>query len=158
MKKLLYLFLTIFLSFSLTGCSQLLGGAFFLYLATQSDDDRAEKDEVIEFVTANEAELRKAIEEGDFSAFENQGFIKEIDADEDVVDFSCGGAGMASQTAYVGFFYTPDNDITAIWCVHVSIDSFVPSGDGMFWQEPDGDNQCYIENICGNFYYYEASY
>lgn len=122
MKKLLCLFLTIVLSFSLIGCSSILGGAFFLYLATQSDDDRAEKDEVIEFVTANEAELRKAIEEGDFSAFENQGFIKEIDADEDVVDFSCGG-------------------------------------DGMFWQEPDGDNQCYIENICVNFYYYyEASY
>ena len=27
---------------------------------------------------------------------------------------------------------------------------------GWRWEERDGDNGCYIENIDGNWYYYEA--
>ena len=156
-KKGLSLLLVVIMLFSLSGCSEILGGAFFLFLVATGDDS-ADKDEVFEFVCENEEELLQAIEDGDFSSFENQGFIKDIDADDTVVDFSCGGAGVGSGTSYVGFYYTPDNDMTAVWCAPSSASSMTPSGDGYEWREPNGDNRYYTEQISGNFYYYEASF
>ncbi len=157
LKKGLSLLLVVIMLFSLSGCSDVLGGAFFLFLVATSDD-RADKAEVFEFVCEKEEELLKAIEEEDFSAFENQGFIKEIDEDDTVVDFFCGGAGIGSGTSYVGFFYSPDNDMTAVWCAPYSAASLVPCGNGFEWGEENGDNYYYTEHICGNFYYYEASF
>ena len=113
LKKGLALLLAVIMVFSLSGCSDILGGAFFLFLVATGDDS-ADKDEVFDFVSENEEELLKAIEAGDFSAYENKGFIKEIDADETVVDFSCGGAGVGSGTSYVGFYYTSENDMAAV--------------------------------------------
>lgn len=157
MKKIICMLLVICTLFPLTGCSDVLGGAFFLFLVATSDDS-ADKDEIIGFVCEKEDELLKAIESGDFSAFENKGFIKDIDADEKVVDFSCGGAGIGSGTSYVGFYYTPNNDMTAVWCAPSSSSSLTPYENGFAWQEPNGDNRYYTEHICGNFYYYEASF
>ena len=153
-KKGLGLLLASIMLLSLPGCS---AGAFFLFLVATGDDS-AEKGEVIAFVCENEDRLRKAIEEGDLSAFENQGFIKGIDAVDAVVDFSCGGTGVGSGTSYVGFYYTPGNDMTAVWCAPSSVDLLIPSGDGFSWQEVYGDNRYYTEKICENFYYYEASF
>ena len=155
LKKGLALLLAVIMVFSLSGCSDILGGAFFLFLVATGDDS-ADKDEVFDFVSENEEELLKAIEAGDYSTFENQGFIKRIYTDETVVDFSCGGAGVGPNTSYVGFFYTLDNDMTAVWCAPAS--SLTPSGNGFEWQEANGDNRYYTEHICGNFYYYAASF
>lgn len=155
MQKRAWLFLVIVVCLPLACC--LLGGVFFLTLMAVNDD-RADKDELFAFVRENEEELRQAIETNDFSEFENQGFIREVDACETVVDFSCGGAGFGSETSYVGFYYTPDNDMTAVWCAPPAGDSLTPSGDGCEWRESDGDDRYYTEHICGNFYYYEASF
>lgn len=152
-KKVLALLLTLTLVLSMSGCTELFGILFLNYLV-EKGDDRADKDEVFEFVREHEEELLKAVEEGDFSAFENKGPIKDINADEDVVDFSCGGVGMGPETAYVGFYYTRYHDMTAVW----SQESLVPCGNGFEWCEPIGDDRYYTEQICGNFYYYEQSY
>jgi hypothetical protein len=142
----------------LIGCSEKdLAGAFFLLLVLTGDDS-ADKADVFEFVCDNEDELLKAIENEDFSAFENQGFIKDIDVNNRVVDFSCGGAGLGSATSYVGFYYTPDNNMTAVWCAPANSSLLTPYRKGFKWQEPNGDNRYYVEHICGNFYYYEASF
>ena len=155
MKKIICMLLVLCMLLPLAGCSDVLGGAFFVFLVATSDDS-ADKDEIIEFVCEKEDELLKAIENGDFSAFENKGFIKDIDADETVVDFSCGGAGIGSGTSYVGFYYTPNNDMTAVWCAPSSSGSLTPSKNGFEWRESNGDNWYYTEHICGNFFYYEA--
>ena len=157
MKKLLCVCLVIALTFSLTACSELLGSAYFLYLVVTGYDS-ADKAEIFDFVCENEEELLQAIQNGDYSGFVNQGFIKEIDAEETVVDFSCGGAGVGSGTSYVGFYYTADDDMTAVWCAPSSADLLIPSGNGFEWIEDNGDNRYYTEHICGNFYYYEASF
>ena len=157
MKKVLCVCLIVALLFSLSACSDLLGGAYFLYLIATGDDS-ADKGDIFEFVCEKEDELLKAIKDGDFSAFENQGFVNAIDADETVVDFSCGGAGVGSGTSYVGFYYTPENDMAAVWCAPSSASALTPSGNGFEWKEPNGDNRYYTEHICGNFYYYEASF
>ncbi len=154
MKKLMCLLLALCMAVSMSGC----GGAFFLFLVAIGDDS-ADKEEVFEFVCEKEEELLEAIEEGDFSGFENQGFIKDIDADETVVDFSCGGAGVGSGTSYVGFYYAPDDDMVALhWCGPRSADALKPAGAGYEWQEYKGDNYYFVEHICGHFYYYEASF
>ena len=156
-KKGLSLLLAIILIFSLSGCSDIWGGAFFLFLI-KAGDDHESQDDIFKFVREEEKELLNAIETGDFSVFENQGFIKRIDAYETVVDFSCGGAGVGSGTSYVGFYYTPENDMAAVWCAPPSASALTSSGNGFEWQESNGDNRYYTEHICGNFYYYEASF
>ena len=157
LKRVFALLLAVILTFSLSGCSNILGGAVFLFLIAMGDD-RADEEDIFAFVIENEEALLQAIETGDFSAFENQGIIREIDVTENVVEFSCGGAGVGSGTAYVGFYYTADNNMSALWCAPASADALTPSGDGYAWQEPNGDNQYYTDHICGNFYYYEASF
>lgn len=157
-RKALSLLLAVLILFSFSCCADaVVGSALFLYLAATSDD-RANKDEVIKFVCENETELLEAVESGDFSAFEDQGIIKEIDTNDTVVDFYCGGAGMGAGTIYVGFYYTADDDMNALWCAPPSGSSLTATGDGYEWQEPNGDNRYYTEHICGNFYYYEASF
>ena len=154
MKKIICLLLVLCTMFSLTGC---VGSAVFFFLVATGDDS-ADKEDIFEFVCENEEELLKAVGNGDFSAFENKGFIKDIDPDEVVVDFDCGGAGISSATSYVGFFYTAENDMVAVWCAPSSASSLTPSGNGFEWQETNGDNRYYTEHICGNFYYYKASF
>lgn len=156
-KKGLSILLAAVLLLALLGGSGILGGVYFLFLVAAGDDS-ADKDEIFEFVCEHEDELLEAVEDGDFSSFENQGFIKDIDAGELAVDFTCGGAGIGSGTSYVGFYYTADHDMTAVWCAPPSAGSLTASGDGYEWQEPGGDNRYYTEHICGNFYYYEASF
>lgn len=156
-KKGVSILLAAVLLLALLGGSGILGGVCFLFLVA-AGDDRADKDEIFEFVREQEEELLEAVEDGDFSSFENQGFIKDIDAEQAAVDFSCGGAGAGSGTSYVGFYYTADRDMAAVWCAPPSAGSLTGSGDGYEWQEPGGDNRYYTEHICGNFYYYEASF
>ena len=158
MKKFLCLFLVLGMLFSLTGCLEnVLGGTLFCLLVAAGDDS-ADKDDIFAFVCDNEQDLLKAIENEDFSAFENKGFIKSVDADADVVEFSCGGAGIGSGTYYVGYYYTQDNDMAAVWCAPSSAASLTSSGNGFEWKETNGDNRYYTEHISGNFYYYEASF
>jgi len=157
MKKIIGTLLVLCMLFSLAGCADLLGSAAFLFLAATGDDS-ADKADIFEFVYANEETLLKAIEDEDFSAFENQGLIKEIGPDDTVVDFSCGGAGIGSGTSYVGFYYTPNHDMTAVWCAPSSATALIPCGAGFEWREESGDNYYYTEHICGCFYYYEASF
>jgi len=158
MKKLLCVLLVLCMLVSLSGCAEkVLGSALFLFLAATGDDS-ADKEDIFEFVLKNEEALLKAIENEDFSSVENKGLIKDIDTDEAVVDFSCGGAGVGSGTSYVGFYYTAENNMAAVWCAPSSVSSLTPSGNGFDWQEKNGDNRYYTEHICGNFYYYEASF
>ncbi len=157
-KKGFCILLTVLMLFSLTGCDEILGSAAFLVCVITNEDDRADKAVVFEFVRENEEELLAAIESGDFSLYENQGFIKNIDADETIVDFSCGGAGVGSETFYTGFYYNSENDLAAAWCAPPSADALTPSGNGYIWYEDPGDNEYYVEKICEYFYYYEAAF
>ena len=157
MKKTICLILVLCMLLSLTGCKKLLGSAAFLTLVL-TGDNRADKDAVCTFVREHEAELLAAVQAGDYSAFENHSLIHEINTENEVVDFFCGGFGVGSGTSYVGFYYTPNNDMTAVWCAPASPSSLLPSGDGFAWREENGDNRYYSEKICECFYYYEASF
>lgn len=156
LKRGLGLLLAVSLLFSLSGCTDALMGPLFLLMVI-ADDDRADKEDIFEFVLENESELLHGIEAGDYTKFEDKGFIGSISEWQGSIEFSCGGAGFGSGTAYVGFFYSPVNDMTAVWCAPPA-EELAPCGDGFEWYEEGGDNYYYTEHICGKFYYYEASF
>ena len=151
MKKILSVMLVFCMLFLMA-----MAAAFFAFDALL--DDRVDKEDLIAFVRENEEALLEAIEQGELSEYERKGVVRKINAEEAVVDFFCGGAGVGSATSYVGFYYTPNDDMVAVWCAPVSADSLTASGDGFAWQESEGDNFYYTEHICGHFYYYEASF
>ncbi len=161
-KKLLCLLLSAMMLFSLSGCTNLIdtvvGSAVFFYLCATDNDDRADKDEIFAFVSENEEALREAVESKDYSDFENKGIVQDINPDEECIEFSCGGAGMGPSTAYTGFYYTPNNDMSAVWCAPPSEDFLKKSGNGYAWEESGTDNRYYTEKICENFYYYESEF
>ena len=156
-KNLICALLVVALIFAVVGCQRIIGGAYFLYLVATSDDSASES-EIFEFVIENEAELLAAVEREDFSAFENQGFIRDISLRDGVAEFSCGGGGVGSGTSYVGFFYTETDDMAAVWCAPSSAALLTRTEGGYEWQEKNGDNTYYVGHICGKFYYYEASF
>lgn len=148
MKRIICVLLTLFLVFLLGGCEV---------------DDRAKKEDIISFVKEKEANILECIETGDFQALEGNRPILEISADGDCVDFYCGGMGFESGSMYVGFFYSKDNDMKAVWYApSLPERTLSPFGDGYIWKEEwtdeGGGNTYYVEKICENIFYYEAHF
>ena len=123
-------------------------------------DDRESKSKILSFVIDHQEELTECINSGDFSSLDSYRIIHDVSVQENDffrnVEFDCGGAGMGGETAYRGFFWSPENDMTAIWCAPTG--TLHPSGDGYAWKEGSGDNTFYVEQICENFFYYEAEF
>lgn len=146
-RKILCLILLLLMAVSFSSCG-------FLNLL----DDRAEKADIFTFVNENKDTLAECISKNDYTAIEGNNIIQKIKTDEDIVEFFCGGSGFGSATSYRGFYYSADDDMTAIWCGPLYNEPLTKSGDGYSWEEKNGDNTYYTENICGHFYYYDASF
>ena len=161
-KKILCVLLAVAMIFSMSGCAniveQTVARTVFLFLCATDYGDYASKDAIFSFVCENEDALRSAIENNDYSDFENKGIVKDICFYGDGIEFYCGGAGVGAETFYTGFFYTATNDMTAVWGAPSSAYSLKKSGDGYEWKEQQGDNRYYTQKICDNFYYYEEEY
>ena len=141
MKRTAILFLAVCLL--LTGCISL--------------DDRAEKSSIFRFVQEKQELLAQCMEIGSFDKVTVFKTVQKVDVYEDHVDFYCGGAGFGPATAYCGFFYTETGNMGAVWCAP-GAEYLTPSGAGYLWEEKDGDNRYYVEQICEYYYYYEASF
>jgi len=116
--------------------------------------DHLSKKQIFALVSDNEELLLQCIAENDFEkAYAIKG-ISYISVEEKIIEFGCGGSGFGSGTSYYGFYYTTDDNMTAIWCAG----PVVPDGRGYSWTEENGDNRYYTEKICDCFYYYEASF
>lgn len=150
MKKALCLFFCLIVALSFASCS-----------FPNPFDDRASKEDIFAYVKENEAELLDAINKDDFLTIRTSTRIIQLIDDDEIgrgfVDFECGGSGFGSETSYCGFYYSADDNMTEIWCAPSGV-SLSESGSGYEWHEKNGDNTYYTENICGHFYYYEASY
>ena len=154
MKKAALLLLCVTLALTLSGCDLL--GILYMRMLVRNSDDRAGREAVIKYVLANEALLSYCIRSGDYEALDGSGIITDISVQSDHVDFGCGGAGIGPETAYCGFYYTENDDMSAPWCANHYGETLQPSGSGYIWKESGGDNVYYTEQICGHFYYYEA--
>lgn len=128
------------------------------FCSCDSMDNRISKDVIFALVTENESLLLDDIKNNNFDASKGLDGINKIVTSEDIIEFSCGGAGFGPSTAYCGFYYTEDDNITAIWCAPESETDLVPYENGFLYEQENGDNRYYTEKICENFYYYEAAY
>lgn len=129
--------------------------ALVLLLSACGNDDRESRGRIFRFVEENAQALEQRVQEGYFGDL--GGPVREVLVREDHVEFVCGGAGFGPETAYRGFFYTETDDVYAIWCAPPR-GAFAETEGAWTWREPDGDNCCYVEHICGHFYYYDASF
>lgn len=121
-------------------------------------DGRADKESIFRLVTEKQQVLLDCIEKNDFSQLRWSLSIREIDVNDDHVDFGCGASGFGSETAYRGFFYVQNDDLHAVWCAPPRDQILSADGDGYMWTEAEGDNTYYVEKICDHFYYYEATF
>ena len=139
--------------------------SIMMSFATCKLEDRATKESIISFVSENEESILKCIERGDYTSIENNKPITEISFDpkKNCVDFYCGGSGFGSGSMYVGFFYSKEDDIKAVWCApSLPEHTLMPFDNGYIWKEvwtdDGGDNTYYVEKICEYIYYYEATF
>ena len=72
----------------------------------------------------------------------------------DTVWYREAGFGIAPSSREFGYCYTADGDPHP----YPGMENYneVPVMFGFRWEEPGGDNGCYLEHIAGNLYYYEV--
>lgn len=139
-------------------CCFCLTGILLNLCACDTLDNRLSKDDIFNLVKENENLISDDIKNNNFDATKELDGIGEINLYDDIIEFSCGGAGFGPATAYCGFYYTEDDNMTAIWCAPESEADLEPYENGFLYEQENGDNRYYTEKICDNFYYYEASY
>lgn len=111
------------------------------------------REDIIAQVRQHEALLRDDIRQNTFERTEELlSRLYKVEATDTAVEFAfTDGYGGR----YAGFFYTPDNDPSALWCAGPA-DLLQPDGSGFRYIT---DNyHYYAEPIVENFYYYEAHF
>lgn len=128
-----------------------------LMLAGCAPSSEARREQVRRIVTDNYDALAADVGAWNFTRSRQIEGIESVYAEPDGmhVEYACDGAGFGPSTAYWGFYYSGDDDMTWIWCAGKPLAS---DGAGYRYRQPDGDNTYYTEWIAGHFYYYEAAY
>ena len=67
-----------------------------------------------------------------------------------------GGSGMGASTTYWGLQYVPSGE--RLGFQGSRLESWAADGDGWRWEEPGGDNRCYIQELDEHWYYYEMEF
>lgn len=130
----------------------------FLVVLAGCGSPQARRNQVFQLVEENYETLCSDVEQWNFDRSRAIEGIESVEPDEGgsaFVEYDCGGSGFGSSTAYWGFYYSANDDLTHIWCAN---EPLLPSGDGFLYQQEDGDNRYYTEKIAEHFYYYEAAY
>ena len=113
------------------------------------------KRQIRTFVFANRDELEAVVQEC-LAGPPYPGEYKRhtINVWDDFVQFSWSGSGFGASTRYYGFYYSIDEAPHPF----LGMEDYTELTQmfGWRWEQRDGDNGCYIENIDGNWYYYEA--
>ena len=74
-----------------------------------------------------------------------------------IVNFSCGGKGNATNAIYIGFYYSPNDVPSVMEFFDIELQEIEP---GVFeWKNKDGSHQLRTIRILPNwFYYYKKMY
>ena len=75
--------------------------------------------------------------------------------ESETIEFITHTSGIVAASTYEGFYYSVNDTPQGFQGTKVN---FIPKDNGLFWQEPTGDNQAYIENIVGNWYWFRYSF
>ena len=126
-------------------------------------NDNVSKDRIIEYVTNNH-EILEVITEDEIPSEQaeleswirnclgKQTIVKSVYRyNDNVIDFYCGGTGLATNSTYSGFYYSADNTPFAL--VFPS-DKLVETSSGIFeWKSNTGE-EIITERIMPNWFYY----
>ena len=123
-------------------------------------DDRVPKTEIFGFVNGNHAKLSDFVEkysEPNYEDFQKEfgstRVVKSVYKRSEITKFSCGGTGLATNSTYVGFYYSADNVPHSFLFGDVV---FTEVSDGVYeWQDERGLHKSHIERICDNWFYYD---
>ena len=74
----------------------------------------------------------------------------------ETVEFSFGGSGLGSSTAYWGVNYVPSG--VEVCFQGSRWDYWKDQGKGRLYYDPEGDNTCYVERLDTCWYYYETRF
>ena len=74
-----------------------------------------------------------------------------------IIEFSCGGSGIGSNTVYYDIQYVSSREAADLWGYDSDM-SFVKKDKGFLGHAVDGDNSFFFYQITEDFYYTEASY
>lgn len=135
-------------------------------IADYYPEDLSEKEAILRYVRTHEGLLLRYVEKRDDAILANQPIIHDIKIMEACIDFSCGGSGFGSQTAYWGFYYSESDDLSALCPAPSNGKTYEQElrkmGEAYLWkeawQDSHGDNTYYVEPITGHFYYYEIHF
>ncbi len=130
----------------------------FIIIFSSCSMNLTNKNAIIDVFNKNEESITEAVESGNFyDAMEIKG-IYEVSVYQNYVDFQCGATGIVPSSSYYGFFYSPYNDPAVILGSGHTVDEFTQEGDGFIWNEPEGDNEFYVEKLAECFFYYEMHF
>ena len=112
-----------------------------LFTACSLSDDLTDKADIIKLFNDNKDSIVSAVDGGSFDEVEKIRGIESVYESDNYIDFSCGG-----------FFYSATDDLTA-WNGGVCpADELYEFGDGYKYQQADGDNEYYVEEIGEHFF------
>ena len=118
------------------------------------------REDIIGLFDKNETIITESVQNNDLEPVKKIHGIQNVYVSEqpNYIDFECGGSGLGSSTHYYGFFYSPDDDLTAWNGGACPKGELLEDGKGFKWEQKDGDNKYYVEKIGDHFFYYEAHF
>ena len=159
MKKIILLLMICLMSLC-CGCQ--LGGIFLGGLSCISDsahDNLTDRDEIVAMYHDNETAFLKAAETNSFDDLLSIYGVSHVYVhDNGIVEISCGGKGMGSNTHYYGIYYSETDAMHAPNWGDLDPATLTPQGEGFFFKDSYGDDTFFIEPLGNHYYYYEEHY
>ncbi len=165
MKKLLILLLAV--SLLLSGCDML--SALGVVGLISMTDRETPKATIFAYVTENQAML-ESLDNIPKDYTEQESFVKaalgentfvnsiriESNDSQEVIEFSCNGSGNATNSIYVGFYYS-ETDTPYPICFDT--ETLTETSPHIYeWENEAGDHKIYTERITENWFYYRVQY
>lgn len=125
------------------------------YQAYNYAGNKKKKKEIINFVHENKALIEESIQNNKFGELRKKGVDDVFKSDEDeYVRFKCDGEGFVFEGVDYGFIYSKNHDIDRFY---YGSDDFKKEKTryGYYFEDLYGDNDCYIEEIEDDYYYYQ---
>ena len=120
--------------------------------------NKEKKKEIINFVHENKALIEESIQNKKFGGLRKKGvYDVYIDDEDEYIQFECDGEGFASAMVDYGFFYSKDHNPDTFYYGSHNYKKEKTSF-GYYYKDIGGDNDCYVEKIEDDYYYYQQSW
>ncbi len=131
----------------------------YCFLNYNSFDDNTEKrDEIKSFINENRDIIEESIQSENFRKLKEKGISVTVDDYNMYIRFECFSDGFATVGTERGFIYSTNHNTDAFLLDSLDIYKKKVSGKSTKYIDFWGGNNCYIEEIQKNYYYYEQKW